>query len=188
MFHYWWLVLLAFGLTACGPAKHVKEMGDTKSAMIVGHIEAGKGPMYFHWVQLKHTDAAGNEEYYTTRSDVDGMFYAENLPMGNYQIHRMGQGNVPMGPNVIGGNGGVVWSLGEAGKMTAMRVTKPGVIYFGSFKYIYIEGKGFLGRDSFDFVRWAQPEEKILLQRLLKFTKGTRWEAATNARLAAISR
>jgi hypothetical protein len=189
MFRYWWLVLLAFGLAACGPSKYVDDMEDPKSALLVGHIETDDGePMWFHWVQLKHTDPAGKEEYYTSRSDEDGMFYVENAPLGAYQIHRMGQGNTPWGPNAVGGNGGVIWTLGESGKVTAMRVKTPGVTYFGSFKYTYIEGKGFFGRDSFTFSRWHQPKEKELLQRLLKYTKKTRWEGATQARLAAIAK
>jgi len=191
MFRYWWLILLAFGLTACGPSKYVDEVEDTKRALLVGHIEAGKGPMWFHWVQLKHTDAAGNEEYYTARTDEDGMFYAENLPLGVYEIHRIGQRNRPMGANGVRGGGnnlGIVWNLGESGKATAMRVKTPGVVYFGSFKYTYIEGKGFFGRDSFTFSRWDRPQEKELLQRLLKYTKKTRWEGMTQARLAAIGK
>lgn len=179
------IAILAFTLTACGPSMYVKEMESPKSAMIFGHIEAGEGPMYFHWVQLKHTDAAGNVEYYTTRSDEDGMFYAENVPMGRYQIHRIGQGNSPMGPNATAG-GGVIWSLGEAGKDTAMRVSQPGVHYFGSFKYTYIEAEGFFGRDSFNFDRASKPGEKTLLERLLKYTKDTRWEGRTSKRLAAL--
>lgn len=185
MLRNWLLVILAFTLSACGPSMYVKEMESPKHAMVFGHIEAGEGPMYFHWVQLKHTDAAGNVEYYTTRSDEDGMFYAENVPMGKYQIHRIGRDNSPMGPNAAAGSG-VIWSLGEAGKDTAMRVNKPGVHYFGAFKYIYIEAEGFFGRDSFNFERASKPSEKVLLERLVKYTKDTRWEAATNKRLAAL--
>ena len=98
MLRNWLLIAFAFVLTACGPSMYVKEMNDSKSAMIFGYISAAEGPMYFHWVQLRHTDAAGHEEYYTTRSNEDGMFYAENLPLGRYEIHRIGQGNAPMGP------------------------------------------------------------------------------------------
>jgi hypothetical protein len=164
---------------------YVKEMESPKHAMVFGHIEAGKGPMYFSWVQLRHTDAAGNEEYYTTRSNEDGMFYAENLPLGKYEIHRIGQGNRPMGSNVISG-GGVVWSLGEGSKDTAMRVKTAGVHYLGSFKYIYIEGEGLFGRDSFNFKRINSPSEKELLQRLLKYTENTHWSGSINKRLAEL--
>lgn len=185
MLRNWLLVIMAFTLSACGPSMYVKEMESPKHAMIFGHIEAGKGPMYFHWVQLKHTDAAGNEEYYTTRSDEEGMFYAENLPMGKYQIHRIGQDNSPMGPNAAAGSG-VIWSLGEAGKETAMRVTKPGVHYFGSFKYIHIEAESFFGRDSFNFKRINKPSEKELLPRLLTYTEETRWTASVKKRSAGL--
>ncbi len=186
MLRNWLLVAFALILTACGPSMYVKEMKDPKSAMIFGYIHASKGPMYFHWVQLKHTDAAGNEEYYTTRSNEDGMFYAENLPLGQYQIHRIGQGNTPLGSNAISG-GGVVWSLGEGGgKATAMQVRRPGVQYFGSFKFTFIEGEGFFGRDSFNFERVASPPEKELLTRLLPYTEDTAWEAGIKRRSAEL--
>lgn len=117
-----------------------------------------------------------------------GRFYVENAPLGAYQIDRMGQGNTPWGPNAVGANGGVIWTLGESVEATAMHVKTPGDTYFGSFKYTCIEGKGFFGRDSFTFSRWHQPQKKELLQRLLKYTKKARWEAATQARLAAIAK
>ncbi len=185
MLRNWLFIVFAFTLTACGPSMYVKEMTDTKSAMIFGYISASKGPMDFQWVQLRHTDAAGNEDYYTTRADEDGMFYAENLPLGQYQIHRMGNGNTPMGPNVIGG-GGVVWSLAEGSKDTTIQVKKPGARYMGSFKYTYVEGKGFFGRDSFTFDRAATPPEKELLQRLIKYTENTHWQASVKKRLAEL--
>jgi hypothetical protein len=172
---------------------NVKEMEDSKSAMVYGYIHAKEGPMYFHWVQLRRTDAKGNEDYYTTRSNENGLFYAENLPLGLYQIHRIGQGNKPTGSNSSGvrdgwssgvRTGGVTWSLGEASKDTTMHVKNAGVNYLGSFKYIYIEGEGFLGRDSFEFKRAAEPSEKELLKRLLRYTKGTRWEERIIKRVA----
>ena len=185
MLRNWFLVLFAFALTACGPSMYVKEMGSPRDAMIYGYIDAGERPMYFNWVQLRYTDAAGNEEYYTTRSNEEGLFYAENLPPGKYEIYRIGEGNRPMGSNVISG-GGYVFNLGEASKETAMRVKAPGVHYFGSFKYTYIEHKGFFGRDSFDFQRSNSPSEKELLQHLIKYTEDTQWTGSIKKRLAAL--
>lgn len=180
------LAILAFTLSACAPSMYVEEMKDQRTAMLFGYISASEGPMDFEWVQLRHTDAAGNEEYYTTRADEDGMFYAENLPLGQYQIHRMGKGVRPMGPNVAGGGGGVLWSLGEGSKATTMQVKKQGVRYFGSFQYTYIEPTSFFGRASFSFERAPKPPEKELLQRLVKYTKDTRWEAGVKSRLAEL--
>jgi hypothetical protein len=179
------LIIFAFVLTACGTSLYVKEMKDSKSALVFGYITEKNSPLYFHWVQLKRTDAAGNEEYYTTRSDQDGMFYAENLPLGQYQIHRIGWGNTPMGSNAIAG-GGELWSFGAAGKATMMQVTKPGVQYFGSFRFTLIKGKGVFRSDSFNFERAGSPPENELLERLLTYTKDTRWADAIRKRRAEL--
>lgn len=188
MLRNWLLIALATVLTACGPSMYVKEMSDPKNAMVFGYIQAMNGPMYFHWVQLRHIDAAGNEEYYTTRSNEDGMFYAENLPLGRYEIHRMGRDCMPMGPNVVsnGRGGGVVWSLGPASKSTAMQIRRPGVQYLGSFKFTFVEGKGFFSRDSFTFERANTPPEKELLKRLLPYTEDTRWSGSVKKRVAEL--
>ena len=164
---------------------YVKEMANPKSAMIFGYISASEGPMDFEWVQLQCTDASGKKEYFTSRADEEGMFYAENLPLGEYQIYRLGRGNSPMGPNVVGGNG-VFWHLGEERNATTTRVKKPGMLYLGSFKYTYIEPKSFFGNSSFSFDRVNSPPEKELLLRILKYTKETRWEESVKSRLAEL--
>lgn len=181
-------VALAFVLTACGPSMYVKDMNDSKSSLVFGYIHASKGPMYFHWVQLRRIDAAGNEEYYTTRSNEDGLFYLENVPLGRYEIHRMGRDCMPMGPNVVsnGAGGGVVWSLGQGSKATAMQIKRPGVNYLGSFQFTFVEGKGLFSRDTFTFTRANTPSEKELLQTLLPFAKETGWERNIKKRMAEL--
>lgn len=177
------LIIFAFALTACGPSMYVREMKDSRSALVFGYINENNGSMQFHWVQLKRTDAAGSEEYYTTHSDRDGMFYAENLPPGQYQIHRIGWGNTPMGSNAIAG-AGELWSFGAGGKTTAMQV-KPGLQYFGSFRFTFIKGKGVFKSDSFNFERAGSPSESELLKRLLTYTEGTHWMEAIKRRMTA---
>lgn len=182
-------VVLAFVLAACGPSMYVRDVEDSKSTLVFGYIHASKGPMYFHWVQLRRIDANGNEEYYTTRSNEDGLFYVENVPPGRYEIHRMGRDCMPMGSNAVsngGGKGGVVWSLGEGSKGTTMMIKRPGVNYLGSFKFTFIAGQGFFAQDSFTFARANTPAEKELLQRLLPYTKDTGWEKNIKKRMAEL--
>ncbi len=179
----WLFAVLALTLTACG-APHVREMSDPATTLVFGYISQSDKPMDYGWVQLKHTDSRGNVTYYTT-SAYDGMFYAENLPLGKYSIHRFGQGTMrPMGnsPTLAGGSGSM-WILGdEGGAGTATVVKKPGVHYMGSFKYTYVEPKTFFGRGSFAFDRADAPPEKELLQHLLAYTKNTKWEGRVQAR------
>lgn len=185
----WLFVAFAFVLTACGPSMYVRDMEDSKSAMVFGYIHASEGPMYFQWVQLRRIDAAGNEEYYTSRSNEEGLFYAENLPPGRYEIHRMGRDCMPLGANAVsngGGRGGVVWSLGAGSKSTAMVVRRPGLNYLGSFKFTFVEGKGFFSSDSFTFDRAGTPLEKEVLKRLLPYTQDTRWEGNIKKRIAEL--
>ncbi len=70
----------------------------------------------------------------------------------------------------------MVWSLGAGSKSTAMQVRRPGVNYLGSFKYTYVEGKGFFSSDSFTFDRAETPPEEEVLKSLLPYTKDTRRE------------
>ena len=83
---------------------------------------------------------------------------------------------------------------------TAIRITKPGVYYLGSYKYVQVKKKSMFKRGKFSIERVSEPAEAELLRRILADTmkiqkaknyKGpkkikiedTRWAEVIRARL-----
>ena len=177
------LVVPILTLTACGPSKSVKEMEDPNSSLIFGYIGRDDGPVKFDWVQLRHSKPGAKDIFIESRADRNGLFYAENLSPGHYQIHRYGWGVRPLGENVAHGGGGAIFTFPKTENLSAMHIKGPGLKYMGTFMYTRVK-TGFFEGGKFTIDRTTTPSEKELLQKLLRYTKNTKWEASVKERLA----
>ena len=184
MLRYCIIIVSLFSLTACGPSRYVKEMEKQDSVLVFGYAFDADGPLAFNWIQLRQM--TGNSgTYVRIRTDEKGLFYGENLPVGQYQIHRFGWGGVPVGETGIFGVQSNSLSFKKEGNPTTVQAGSPGVKFMGSFRYTYTN-TGLFSQGKRTFEKTTSPSEKEVLEQLLKHTKGTRWEAEAKKRLAAL--
>lgn len=178
------LVVSMFALTACGPSKIVKEMENQDSVLVFGYAYDADGPLDFDWIQLRQK-IANKDTYVRIRTDNKGLFYGENLPLGDYQINRYGWGGEPVGETGVFGVQSNSLMFQKEGNPTTVQAKSPGVKFMGSFRYTFAK-TGFFSKAKRSFDRAASPSEKEVLEKLLKYTKDTRWEAQVKKRLAEL--
>ncbi len=178
------LVVSMFALTACFPAKTVKEMENQDSVLVFGYAYDADGPLDFDWIQL-HQKTANQVTYVSIRTDNKGLFYGENLPLGDYQINRYGWGGRPVGETGVFGVQSNSLFFPKEKNPTTVQAKSPGVKFMGSFRYTFTK-TGFFSKADRSFERVTSPSEKEVLEKLLKHTKDTRWEAQVKKRLAEL--
>lgn len=169
------IILIVLLLTGCAPSLQIKEMSDDGNSLVFGYINV----MCMSWVQLQAAPGQQGPQFITINRVIDGLFYLENVPPGSYQILRFGCGGTPLGKDNIahGPGGATVFQLPQIGKNeSAVRITKSGVYYMGSFKYEKVK-TGFFEDDKFRITKSESPSERQILDRFEKFTRNTKWNA-----------
>lgn len=178
------LFVSLLALTACGTSKIVQEMENQNSVLVFGYAYDADGPLDFDWIQLRR-NTANKDTFVRIHTDSEGLFYGENLPLGSYQIHRYGWGGEPVGETGVFGVQSNSLMFQKEGNPTTVQARSPGVMFMGSFRYTFTStGLFSQGKRSFD--RATSPPEKEVLEKLLEYTKGTRWEARVRKRLAEL--
>lgn len=181
------MLVSLLALTACGPSKSVKEMESPNSVLVYGFItddDSGR-PSDFTWIQLAEKTRGGTS-YVRIRTDEKGLFYGENLPLAQYQVHRFAWGGAPIGSGAAMGSSVSIYSLGDEKNPTVLQAKTPGLKYAGSFGYGLVK-TGFFSQPKFSFKRVSTPTEKEVLQKLLRYVKGTKWEDQVKNRMAELN-
>jgi hypothetical protein len=157
-----WLlpVVLAFALAGCASTTPVDPKDETLS-VVFGYFDMKDAPSGLDWVALRQYGGKDEKDTYSLAAK-DGLFFHVGVEPGSYQV------------DTFGSNGGffsnpVRYNYGGKGRnATAIRITKPGVYFLGSHRYVNHPGKGFFSADKFEMQPASTPGEKELLQRLLK--------------------
>lgn len=158
-----WTVLLAFvlSLAGCAGSGGSIDPKDDSVSLVYGYFDMADAPSKADWVWLRKYEAAKEAEGYNMAAS-DGLFFHVGVESGSYQVEKFGsRGGFFSNP--------VEYSFGARGRNgTAIRITKPGVYFVGSHRYIKHPGKGFFEADKFEMQAAKTPTEKEVLQRVVQ--------------------
>jgi hypothetical protein len=176
-----WLVpaLIALALVAaCSSGGHGRSVDDPSNSLVFGYIDMGDAPTKVSGASIMQVAPPTDKPYWGM--DVrDGLLYTYYLPPGSYQLASIS------GSSFWRGNHR--YSFPRQGNEQAVRITKPGIYFLGSYRYVGVK-TGFFEGGKFDIERVDTPTEAELLRRILedKEIKGSAWEAKIRQRLSQL--
>ncbi len=174
-----WLALLAV-LSGCAGGGHGRSIDDPTNSLVFGYIDMSDAPTAVKYAQIMQVAPPTEKPYWGT--DVkDGLFYTSYLPPGSYQLASFG------GSGFFKGE--YQYTFPRQGRgATAVRISKPGIYYLGSYKYVKVK-TGMFQQGKFDIERVKTPTEAELLKRILdkdSEIKNSGWAEKIRARLAQL--
>jgi hypothetical protein len=155
-----WVAVLS--LAGCAGGGGTIDPKDETVSLVYGYFDMKDAPAKVDWVRLRKYDPGAKEAEGYNMAASDGMFFHVGIEPGSYQVEKFGnRGGFFSNP--------IEWSFGGRGRNgTAIRITKPGVYFVGSHRYIKHPGKGFFEADRFDMEPAKAPGEKEVLQRVVQ--------------------
>jgi len=177
-----WLILslVAVGLLV-GCARgggYGRDINDPTNSLVFGYVDMSDAPTKINSATLQQVAPPSDKPYWHTNAH-NGFFHIAYLPQGSFQLTTLrGSGFW---------SGDVRYNFPRQGKENAVRITKPGIYFLGSFKYKRVRTGAFEG-GKFDIERVSSPTEAELLQRILedKEIKGSAWEERIRQRLSGL--
>ena len=160
-----WLLpaVLAFAVLGCASGPGSVDPKDESLSVVYGYFDMTDAPSSLDWVFIKQYGNNKDEGYRV--SAKEGVFLHVGVEPGSYQVA------------TFGGVGGIPlltrrdfqYDFGSKGRnSTALRITKPGVYFFGSHRYINHAGKGFFSPDKFEMRPAKAPGEKEVLKMVIQ--------------------
>lgn len=188
------LLLLTLFVGGCSIYIHVskdKQLDQQKnknSILVVGYFDDSDVKFNLGWAHIKQIRPAIDEPYLEMRSDKNGLFYLENLPLGSYKLMSVdGREKGPLSTQP--------WTMSfpepssnKEYRRLELRARKSGVYFLGSYKRKLVKKGGFFGTDKFETIVLKKPTEKQVLTRLLKQAKGTKWKKIIQRRIKRLRR
>ena len=151
-------VLFALALHGCASGPPGRDVNDPTSSLVFGFVDMEEAPTDVDWVSLKQVGTPAEAGFWSLGVE-DGLVFNQYLPVGSYQMAQFG------GSGFMAGD--VRYNFPSYGKNeTALRITKPGIFFLGSYKYIKVK-TGMFEAGKFDFKRVDAPAERELLERIL---------------------
>lgn len=170
------LVLLA----GCAGGGHGRNINDPSNSLAFGYVDMSDAPTRVNGASIMQVAPPTDKPYWGT--DVrNGLFYTYYLPPGSYKLASLSGSSFWKGdyrynfPRQGGGD-------------TAVRISKPGIYFLGSYKYKDVK-TGFFEQGKFNIERVSTPSEAELLRRILEEDaeiKGSVWEERIRQRLARL--
>lgn len=160
------------------------EQEDKNSIIIFGYINDKNAPFNMEWGDVKQIRPKTDEPVKDFRSNNEGLFYLENLPLGSYEITSVGGPEKGLLPNAY-----YEWDMPQNSddkafrKRMQIRAEKPGVYYVGSYKINKLKDGGFFGTDKYETVITKEVSEKQALKKLLTYADGTKWKNIIRKRI-----
>lgn len=171
-----WALVTVVALGGCASTKGLSEM-EADHALVLGYIDMDEAPASrLTAFSLRQVMPKSDKPFWHMRTH-DGVFYLENLPFGSYQLNQFG------GPGGFLSNVSFYW-FDFPRQNEGFRITKPGVYYAGSFKY---KKAGTFFRPKFELQTVNSPGEREAIEKILEYSKNTKWEAQLRRRLAQLS-
>ena len=172
------LGLITLGLLG-GCASTGRDVNDPTNSLVFGYIDMDDAPTSVDSASLRQLGLPSDKSYWGM-SVKDGLFYNAYLPPGSYQLDSFSGSGFFAGEHE--------YNLPRQGNETALRISKPGIYFLGSFKYKKVE-TGFFGQGKFSIEVMDKPTEAELLQRILDKDSDARksaWGDKIRARLAQL--
>jgi hypothetical protein len=177
-----WLAvgLITLGLlTACGSSGPVRDINDPTNSLVLGYIDMDDAPTGVNSAWLAQVAPPSDSPYWGLGVS-NGLFYNAHLPPGSYQMSSLSGSGFWAGEHN--------YSFPRQGNETALRISKPGIYFLGSFKYKKVKS-GMFDQAKFSIEKINKPTEAELLKRILDESdeiKKSAWGNKIRARLAQL--
>jgi hypothetical protein len=155
----WYVLgLVMLGLMAgCSSSGPERDINDPANSLVFGYIDMDDAPTGVSSAWLVQV-APPSETPYWGLGVSKGLFYNVYLPPGSYQLSKFGGSGFFAGEHE--------YNFPRQGNQTALRITKPGIYFLGSFKYKNAK-TGFFEQGKFSIEKTSKPTEAELLKRIL---------------------
>lgn len=179
-----WFVLglITLGLMAgCSSSGPTRDINDPANSLVFGYIDMEDAPTGVESAWIMQV-APPSETPYWGLGVHKGLFYNVYLPPGSYQLSKFGGSGFFAGEHE--------YSFPRQGNQTALRITKPGIYFLGSFKYKNAK-TGFFEQGKFSIEKTNKPTEAELLKRILdedSEVKKSSWGNKISARLEKLKK
>jgi len=170
-----WLLLLGL-LAGCASSGPERSLDDPTNSLVFGFIDMDEAPTQVSSAWIMQV-APPSETPYWSLGVNKGLFYNSYLPPGSYQLSKFSGSGFFAGEHE--------YSFPRQGNQTALRITKPGIYFLGSFKYKKVD-TGIFEQGKFSIEKINKPTEAELLQRILdenKEIKNSAWGNKIRAHL-----
>jgi hypothetical protein len=170
-----WLFTLGL-LTGCGSSGPKRNIDDPTNSLVFGYIDMEEAPTGVASAWITQV-APPSETSYWSLGVSDGLFYNSYIPPGSYQLSKFGGSGFFAGEHE--------YSFPRQGNQTALRISKPGIYFLGSFKYKAVK-TGMFEQGKFSIEKTDKPTEAELLKRILEANsdiKNSTWGNKIQARL-----
>ena len=164
-------------LAACGGglSQQMEDPKDLDASLVYGYIDMADGPCWLQWFNMHQVSPKVEKPYVNFRID-EGVFYAEFVPLGSFQLHELGGwGSFP--------HGNTSYNFMFPKQAEGLRIEKPGMYYIGCFK---MKDIGNFFKSKYDIDLSETPGEREVLSKMLPHAKGTLWEADIRRRMEAL--
>ena len=153
--------------------KDLKYSMDDKSFLVIGYIDMEESPAKLQRIRIKQIKPEPDNQIGFGFLIADDMFYNVYLKPGIYKFADFGG----LSKTNFIDNKRYTFSFPAQGKGEWDPVLeKPGIYFVGSYKYKKVK-TGLLEEGKFDLEKINNPTEKEVLQKLLKYSEKTKWEA-----------
>ena len=181
MKHRVWLILgLTLGLLAgCASSGPQRDINDPTNSLVFGYIDMSDAPTGVSSAWIIQVTPPSDTPYWGLGVNK-GLFYNSYLPPGSYQLSKLGGSGFFAGQHE--------YSFPRQGNHTALRITKPGIYFLGSYKYKKVK-TGIFSQEQFRIEKMKKPSEAELLKRILEEDdniKDSAWAAKIHARLTQL--
>jgi hypothetical protein len=176
------LGIILLGLLAgCSSSGPKRDINDSANSLVFGYIDMDEAPtgVASAWIMQV---APPSDTPYWGMGVTQGLFYNSYLPPGSYQLSKFSGSGFFAGEHE--------YSFPRQGNQTALRITKPGIYFLGSFKYKKVK-TGMFEQGAFSIEKINTPTEAELLARILAESddvKNSAWANKIRARLGQLKK
>ena len=176
-----WLVLgLTLGLLAgCASSGPTRDINDPTNSLVFGYVDMADAPTSVSSAWITQVEPPSDAPYWGLGVSK-GLFYNSYLPPGSYLLSKLGGSGFFAGQHE--------YTFPRQGNQTALRITKPGIYFLGSYKYKKVK-TGMFSQAKFGIEKIGKPTEAELLKRILDENSDIRnsaWGNKIRARLAQL--
>lgn len=189
-FKYIAVMTMMFSLSGCAvywtKSKYASEQKDPDTILLFGYLDDSDAPFKMKRGEIKQVRPATKRSYKEFRSDKKGIFYLENLPVGSYELMEFS------GPDKwILSSDWWDWNIGHLRskpgfEKSQVKANAPGVYYMGSYRIDKVKDGGLFSFNKYETVATDSPSEKEILEKLLSYVKGTKWEGRVRERISSL--
>ncbi len=171
-------IFAIFIVTVLAGCTHMHNPEQPNASLVYGYIDMDEAPTNVDIVTIRqYKPKPIDNKPYRSVDAVSGMFWYDQLVPGSYQL-------VEFGGSSCWKNMAANYSMQDFSQNeTALVIAKPGLYYMGAYKYRKVGG---FFSNKFSIDRVDNPSEKEVLQRMLKYSKDTQWEAMIKKRIGML--